>query len=159
MALDLEKLKALEAAATPGPWRACEAMRDEGRCSCGLVGQDDGGIIADFGPDELIADCGGPMRETRPVNASFVAAARNALPGLIAEVERLRGLAANRQQTIEGLDAYAIRATAAIERERDEARDEVERLRAWLEYIRDETDGFESAKTWTRAALAGEATP
>jgi hypothetical protein len=64
-AVDLEELERLEKAATPGPWHV------------------DGGIIRDKGGRER-ADVSCNPRETG--DGALIAAARNALPGLIARL-------------------------------------------------------------------------
>lgn len=71
----LAELKRLCEAATPGPW---EANMDQVWCD---------GWLADVHRDE---------------NAAFIAAARTALPGLIAEVERLTDELAERDSHYPG---------------------------------------------------------
>jgi hypothetical protein len=84
-ALDLDELKALCAAATPGPWVA-------------QVLGSDGYMVNRVLPDD--ADLREKMRrgvlkvnwldwDSDKANAEFVAASRSAVPSLIAEVERL----------------------------------------------------------------------
>ncbi|RXT91363.1 hypothetical protein B1F69_14185 [Pseudomonas syringae] len=79
--LDLAPLKALEAAATPGPW-----LRDYGNhvehSACGDEGFEE---WQEAGPVMVSGDT--PQSNA---DADFVAAARQAIPELIAEVEALR---------------------------------------------------------------------
>lgn len=79
---DHDALRALEAAATPGPWKRY-------------------GMAGVAGPDwEIVderrveCDCGEPVALTGCVtnaDAAFIAAARNAVPALLAENADLRG--------------------------------------------------------------------
>lgn len=75
MATDLVALKALLAAATKGEWEQIPGT---------------GGIVER--PRGLIIDCWPRFQndDAGRNNAAFIVAAHNALPGLIAEVERLR---------------------------------------------------------------------
>lgn len=77
----LNELERLANAATPGPWRVCH---------------DEPHIVIDsrFGVDDpdggIVAECGGKaFHSPFPENAAFIAAARDAVPYLIAEVRRL----------------------------------------------------------------------
>ncbi|KTB99843.1 hypothetical protein [Pseudomonas syringae] len=78
--LDLTHLKALEGAATPGPW-----LRDYGNhveySACGDEGFEE---WQEAGPVMV----GGDTPQSN-ADADFVAAARKAIPELIAEIERL----------------------------------------------------------------------
>lgn len=83
-ALDLAPLKALEAAATPGPW-----LRDYGNhvehSVCGDEGFEE---WQEAGPVMV----GGDTPQSN-ADADFVAAARQAIPELIVELEREQALA------------------------------------------------------------------
>jgi hypothetical protein len=78
---ELDALKALADAATPGPWRAVDSPDNPGRevdiCSGATVFS------------EWVATLGHPMHEEVRADAAFVAAACEAVPALLAEVERL----------------------------------------------------------------------
>ena len=84
--IDIDALEALERAATPGPWTATNRVRDDG---VWMVERDG---------DDLIADIDGDNHECDAANAALIAAARNALPELIAEVRRHRALADDRSK-------------------------------------------------------------
>lgn len=112
---ELARLEALAQAATPGPWKSCGAS--EGQCSCCVVWS----IPADYPVLRAVNEDDGPGRWQ---DSAFAAAARDAVPALVAEVRRLRGI----QATWEGLaEGYLSRAQAA-EAERDALRAESERL-------------------------------
>jgi hypothetical protein len=82
---ELAELEALTAAATPGPWVAhIEAEAPIGGES--MIGLD--GLQGDFPPDMYVRHDG----QTAPTaDIKFIAAARNYVPRLLAEVRRLRG--------------------------------------------------------------------
>jgi hypothetical protein len=82
---ELAELEALAADATPGPWVAhIEAEAPVGGES--MIGLD--GLQDDFPPDMYVRHNG----ETAPAaDIRFIAAARNYVPRLLAEVRRLRG--------------------------------------------------------------------
>ena len=73
----LDEWKALADAATPGPWGMCDG------------GQFDLGTIRRITPDDPICELGGFYEPNTVANATFIAAAREAIPALIGEVERL----------------------------------------------------------------------
>jgi hypothetical protein len=99
----LAEWQRLADAATPGPWRYR-----------GIYVGTDAGLVASA---EL------------PLHAAFIAASRTAVPALIEEVERLRDEIVTKElQRLNWEEAAGWR-----ERERDEARVEVERLRKLLE--------------------------
>ncbi len=119
MTIDLQAIKALADAATPGPW---EEVAESGEWWI-------------TGPD---IENGFVINTTRGItqaNADFIAAAREAVPALLAEVERLTA-------EVGEMDALADEMTSRIEymgtdlsvakSQRDEARREVERLTALL---------------------------
>lgn len=115
---EIAELRALEAKATPGPWVA-ETMRPH---TLGLA------WVSNPGVADHIASCAELVawsdkykgyveradEDQVEDNAAFIAAARNAVPRLLATVEHLTARA------------------KTAERERDEARAETERLRAAL---------------------------
>lgn len=82
---NLDELKALCEAATPGPWTwECDGD-DDPACSFALFAPHIPRL-----PERLVLhQHNGYIRTTQP-NADFIAAARTAMPELIAEVERLQ---------------------------------------------------------------------
>ena len=84
MSIDIAKARQLIAAATDGPWKACQAS--DARCSCGLVWSlpADAPIAATRNGD---GDGSG-----RPEDASFIAFARDALPAALDRIEQLQAL-------------------------------------------------------------------
>lgn len=80
--VDVEHTKALEAAATPGPWVYCTKTYD----GMPLVVAEGYGFPAE------------PMRQTRGIvchpeaDAEFIVHARTAVPALVAAVERVQAL-------------------------------------------------------------------
>ncbi len=76
--VDVEHTKALEAAATPGPWWAIVVNRSD----------DEAEIFAGSGlsSDLLVA------RDALSADAEFIAHARTAVPALVAAVERVQAL-------------------------------------------------------------------
>lgn len=120
MTVDIEALRALERAATPGPWDADEDAWI-------LASDDDRGFVAQVfdGLRPTATD------ETSALaNAAFIAAARNAFPALADEVERLR---AALEQAAESV------ARAAVFRRSSET--ENEHLRELLTRAREHIDG------------------
>lgn len=109
MTIDLEKLKQLCAQATSGPWTADVWIETDGN-----------GWRA-TGPHHEDHDCwtepGCPDEQAAQRDAAFIAAAREAVPALVAEVERLTDA-----------KLYGEKVCAQLVAERDEARAEVERL-------------------------------
>lgn len=87
--VDVEHTKALEAAATPGPWWAIVVNRSD----------DEAEIFAGSGlsSDLLVA------RDALSADAEFIAHARTAVPALVAAVERVQ---AQVDKTLEILDRY-----------------------------------------------------
>jgi hypothetical protein len=83
---ELVELERLTSAATPGPWTAnIEEEAPIGGSS--MIGLD--GVPGDFPPDMYVFH----EREIAPAaDIKFIAAARNYMPRLIAELRRLRGL-------------------------------------------------------------------
>lgn len=80
--IDLEPIKAREAAATKGPWIAENLeTREDGTDGCAWGVSSDEGIV-------VMHDFVGQ------IDAVFIASARTDVPALIAEIERLRSLAA-----------------------------------------------------------------
>lgn len=114
--VDLDKLKELEAKATPVPWRACG--EDRGGCQCCAVWDADAPVLeatkgawGDSYPAIRVVqgdglhdtnikieaymehvDYGEVPLETGKANALFIVAVRNALPALIRRVEQAKEL-------------------------------------------------------------------
>lgn len=88
--VDLDALEALIAAATPAPWRDCR--HDDGGCQCGHVWS--------LPVDMVVARCydeqpdGSLGLAAQKANARLIAAMRNALPALLADLARLRAIEA-----------------------------------------------------------------
>lgn len=87
-----DQLAALEAlcdAATPGPWeRGYHHAQDHQTGAMPTKADPEGCIV--IGPEQCeVADC--DFSDRPSANAAFIAAARTALPELVAEVRRLRG--------------------------------------------------------------------
>lgn len=82
---DLDRLEALAAAATPGPWKTALGSGDHVQTL----------VVTEAHPRIAIADCAHDdwlaitPRDHRP-NMNFIAEARTAIPALIADVRRLR---------------------------------------------------------------------
>lgn len=95
--IDLDKLKALEQAATPGPW---ESRKETVKSSRGRQSEDyftihdsNGCWVVGATVDLCMATERGDQCTNDMTNedAAFIAEARTAVPELIAEVERLQG--------------------------------------------------------------------
>lgn len=90
MTVDLDKLEALEKAATPGPWKVgdYESTTRQFLTQQGCI------IFADDadGDPIQVADCSQWGLANEGDNTAFIAAARNALPELIARLRRLESL-------------------------------------------------------------------
>jgi hypothetical protein len=76
---DLEELRRLEAAATPGPWRY----------DTGPTTWNDGDIVAGDGQDRTWVTTSGPDGDINPPDAEFIVALRNAAPALLASAAAL----------------------------------------------------------------------
>ncbi|MEV7211476.1 hypothetical protein AB0O31_00065 [Kitasatospora cineracea] len=92
--VELDAMEGRIAGATPGPWAALlETRRGIGGASCiqvgpGVAEQDDEMYLSRFiGGREVL----GPDRQS-DADLDFIAAAREDMPRLVAEVRRLRGL-------------------------------------------------------------------
>lgn len=129
----LAGLRELDAAATPVPWAA-----DEWYCS------DSEGGWAAIGPhhhaetDDVDDVPDGPHHEAAKADAALIAAMRNALPALLAqldaqagEIERLRGEVARQKE----INARASDAGRCIISERDKAQARVAELEGLLRRI------------------------
>jgi hypothetical protein len=89
--LDLDPIKAREAAATPGPWAIANVA------PAWASGRDEWNVVPGVIDQCTSAGCG-PIVE--PADADFIAHARTDVPALLAEVERLRAeLAARADDT------------------------------------------------------------
>lgn len=82
----LGKLRELEKDATPGKWEQFNAKAGQ-RSAIGVLGGGRNIRIADVGDRQLSV-------EQINADAKFIAAARNAMPELLAEVDRLRAVEA-----------------------------------------------------------------
>lgn len=77
--MDLDELKRLVEASTPGPWRVKQNNQRRMLVVCGVVDEDE---------DDRILEC-----EYMEEDAAFIAAARDAIPQLIALLEHQRARA------------------------------------------------------------------
>ena len=96
---ELNGIKARCEAATPGPWRYYANTIPIGYAK----GED---VRADCEPDDRIC------LDSRPVNAEFIAHAREDIPRLVAEVEKLR---AALQKSVDAWSASPGRLIAAMD--------------------------------------------
>lgn len=80
---DFQQWRALSEKASPGPWRHVQTLNAAGEIHCDIVR---------VGPQQttLAHDGDGGDADFYERDAAFIAAAREAVPALIAEVERLR---------------------------------------------------------------------
>jgi hypothetical protein len=84
----LAELERLERAATPGPWVSVVEGRDQMSGDSVIVTADD--PRQDY-PDVYVSIAvNGRLHPAAAADQDFIAAARNAVPALIAEVRRLR---------------------------------------------------------------------
>lgn len=143
--VDVEELERLLNAATPGPWRWWTS-NSHARLSSDATGKD-GDVIS-----AIIAFDGAPVLAVREVDQRAIAAMRNTLPSLLAEVRRLR-------QEVERWRDEAVVATSNVvvaDKERDSARAEGERLRGALTALVDALDRYARGQADERSApLAG----
>ena len=104
---DIEELRRLCEAATPGPWHTHEEQVD--------AAYYDGDNQAQH---HIVADTKDIQRERygsegdKIANACLVSAARNAIPALLAEIEQLRAVVDRTVATLRGIDASGVRAGA-----------------------------------------------
>jgi hypothetical protein len=91
---DIETIGALEAQATPGPWHACH----DGACPCAQVwsAPNDTIVHMPLNYDDLAPHMPLPSDEAK-ANAAFIAAARTAVPQMVAYIEALE---AERKQRV-----------------------------------------------------------
>lgn len=90
--LDLQPIKDRLAAATPGPWTASPNVQPLGVAAVAEV-------------NTVLVLASGPLYGSPMRDASLIANAPTDLAALVAEVERLRGILADRLQTSEFDDA------------------------------------------------------
>lgn len=94
--MNIDELEALASAATPGPWEAGEPNN---------WGDDDdipqSGVMVNGTPITWDDHSGDVFN---PADAEFIAAARTAVPELIAEVRRLRDVVEQQKKAIIGRD-------------------------------------------------------
>jgi hypothetical protein len=113
---EIAELERLEREATPGPWSRVDApWRSSGMPPWVVTGDGDphgATAICDLAiqMDGELGDDGGPQDSDPEADAAFIAAARNALPALLAEVRAARD--ARAQGYREGVEA-ALRASMA----------------------------------------------
>jgi hypothetical protein len=82
---ELDELERLEREATPGPWVSLIEGRDH------LAGDDFIQAPGDRDPDIYVSiRVNDSFHPAAAADQDFIAAARNAMPGLIAEIRRLR---------------------------------------------------------------------
>ena len=112
---DLENLEALAAAATPGPWEATGPVEDP----VDSIVDSDSGLVAST------EESARPGEDT-----AFIAAARDAVPALIAEVRRLRARPWERMREM-GFTVDTANDLGVVA-ERDALRSEVEQLKLGL---------------------------
>lgn len=91
--LDLEAIKQREAAATPGPWVLADGSRGFTPGCTIFEGDNSGRVIA------YTASMGASL-ERLQADGAFIAHAREDVPALVAEIERLR--TALEQEALEG---------------------------------------------------------
>lgn len=135
--IDITKLRKLLGKATPGPWIAMDADNHFSRADVEITTQvrfdESCSPIAEIDTDFGVSDMSGEQE----ANAALIAAAVNALPGLLDECERLRG-------PIRTSEAIDWRLTAAeIEAQYRAMAQECERLRAdaaRYRWLRDRAD-------------------
>ena len=85
--MDVEHTKALEAAATPGPWATTPPNSNSGWLgNYWSIGTEVDGLLERF-----TGDSGGALDNTQ-ADAAFIAHARTAVPALVAAVERVQAL-------------------------------------------------------------------
>ncbi|GAB6920547.1 hypothetical protein JCM9803A_09970 [Rhodococcus erythropolis] len=85
--VDVEHTKALEAAATPGPWVTTPPNSTSGWLgNYWSIGTEVDGLLERFA-----GDIGGALDNTQ-ADAKFIAHARTAVPALVAAVERVQAL-------------------------------------------------------------------
>lgn len=82
--IDTERLRALLAASTPGPWASAPWHQETILPKRWIEGDNDEAPLEDRGPF-------GSFYASGPANAALVAEALTALPALLDEVDRLRG--------------------------------------------------------------------
>jgi len=111
----LSEIAAREAKATRGPWKRCAHLADEhvdSECGCGyrggIWGADGELVICEMGGTPCAEDPQGDKllpeapREQQLADAAFITNARQDVPALLAEVERLRGLLAEAEMDWDG---------------------------------------------------------
>lgn len=91
--LNIQRLHALHAATTQGPWERCQA--NNGTCQCGLVWSSDlDAVVANCGSDPLVAEEVPQITDEQMVaNSAWIAAAHNAWPGVAARIATLEEFA------------------------------------------------------------------
>lgn len=148
--LDLDAIEKRAAAATPGPWRRCDASG--GTCVCGLVWSVPVDVTVAQALDER-SSCEGELHDgARITNGNFIAAARTDVPALCAalraaraEVERIT-VVCDRQSKIYGETHVKLCEVADEKRALVDERDWFRSQHATaLEYWRAEVDAMRTA--------------
>ena len=85
MTIDTNRLRALLAAGTPGPWRACG--KDRGGCQCGLISAGDTYVLSTNTSDDNALT---PDADHRKANALLIAETVSALPELLDAIDAMR---------------------------------------------------------------------
>lgn len=143
---ELAELEALEAAATPGPWEADEwyGMDDGGWCAVGPHHQcSDDEDDCDDSPDS-------PPHQRAKADARFIAAARSALPRLLARVRELEvelerdGVGGRRRRRAA---AEKVKQWKELEAQRDAARAQLAEAERHLEDSEEELGSLKEAIT------------
>jgi hypothetical protein len=136
--LDLDRLEALASAATPGPWYWQQTKLDINLVSRSRWSP----IILGFGRwgmnraqplvqgDGLMFAKGSEIRVSEHRDTAFIAAAREAVPALIAEVRRLREAISGSPDKTKRLASLVAASTRLVQIERDDARARAEKAQA-----------------------------
>lgn len=95
---ELDAIRARAEAASPGPWRPCAHLRPEPvECTCGYRGgiwRGDGEAVGSDPAEDPSVGLPSTSKAQQHADAQFIVHARADVPALLAEVERLRGEAA-----------------------------------------------------------------
>jgi hypothetical protein len=87
---ELQEIKRRAEAATPGPWEPQEGTKYLAMGGMGLGQEKEYFVMRDGDDVAVCCDCSTPDGVASPENALFIANARQDVPALVAEVERLR---------------------------------------------------------------------
>ena len=109
------RLRALLAAATPGPWDPCLGS---GHNRCTALRSEYGGLLCDFQPDWFLAEGYDRRRDYQP-DMDLVVAAVNALPALLDEREEAEAALRGSQEALQ----YVVDENNALRAQRDGLRE------------------------------------